>query len=100
MTDDNLLELARCELPMPDRGNLRILPLAWREGKFDAADGNCMISVEEARERILADLHPTPAEIVALAERLGPGDRRAGDRAPDPAAGRCLGDGRLRAARR
>ena len=27
-----------------------------------------MISVEEARERILADLHPTPAEIVALAE--------------------------------
>ena len=27
-----------------------------------------MISVEAARERILADLHPTPAEIVALAE--------------------------------
>jgi molybdopterin molybdotransferase len=26
-----------------------------------------MISVEEARDRILADLHPTPAEIVALA---------------------------------
>jgi molybdopterin molybdotransferase len=30
-----------------------------------------MISVEEARERILADLHPTPAEIVALAEAWG-----------------------------
>ena len=27
-----------------------------------------MISVEEARARILADLHPTPAEIVALAD--------------------------------
>src|ERR1044071_9566801 len=26
-----------------------------------------MISVEEARTRILADLHPTPSEIVALA---------------------------------
>ena len=26
-----------------------------------------MISVEEARERILAALHPTPAEVVALA---------------------------------
>src|SRR5262249_34678534 len=26
-----------------------------------------MISVEEARERILADLHPTPSELVALA---------------------------------
>ena len=32
--------------------------------------------------------------------RLGPCHRRAGDRAPDPAAGRCLGDGRLRPARR
>ena len=30
-----------------------------------------MISVEEARERILADLHPTPAEIVALADAWG-----------------------------
>jgi molybdopterin molybdotransferase len=30
-----------------------------------------MISVEEARERILADLHPTPAEIVALASAWG-----------------------------
>jgi molybdopterin molybdotransferase len=30
-----------------------------------------MISVEEARERILADLHPTPSEIVALAEAWG-----------------------------
>src|SRR5271166_3170037 len=27
-----------------------------------------MISVEEARERILANLHPTPAEIIALAD--------------------------------
>jgi molybdopterin molybdotransferase len=27
-----------------------------------------MISVEEARERILAELHPTPAEVVALAQ--------------------------------
>jgi molybdopterin molybdotransferase len=27
-----------------------------------------MISVEEARERVLAELHPTPAEIVALAQ--------------------------------
>ena len=27
-----------------------------------------MISVEEARERILAELHPMPAEIVALAD--------------------------------
>ena len=27
-----------------------------------------MISVEEARERILADLRPTPAEVVALAD--------------------------------
>ena len=27
-----------------------------------------MISVDEARARILADLRPTPAEIVALAE--------------------------------
>ena len=30
-----------------------------------------MISVEEARERILAALHPTPAEIVALADVWG-----------------------------
>jgi molybdopterin molybdotransferase len=30
-----------------------------------------MISVDEARERILADLHPTPAEIVALADAWG-----------------------------
>jgi molybdopterin molybdotransferase len=30
-----------------------------------------MISVEEARERILADLRPTPAEIVALADAWG-----------------------------
>src|SRR6185312_8144483 len=30
-----------------------------------------MISVEAARERILADLHPTPAEVVALAEAWG-----------------------------
>ena len=30
-----------------------------------------MISVEEARERILADLRPTPAEIVALANAWG-----------------------------
>jgi len=30
-----------------------------------------MISVEEARERILGDLHPTPAEIVALADAWG-----------------------------
>ena len=30
-----------------------------------------MISVEEARARILAELHPTPAEIVALAEAWG-----------------------------
>src|SRR3984893_9379508 len=30
-----------------------------------------MISVEEARERILAGLHPTPAEIVALAGAWG-----------------------------
>ncbi len=30
-----------------------------------------MISVEEARERILATLHPTPAEIVALASAWG-----------------------------
>src|SRR6185437_6177286 len=30
-----------------------------------------MISVEEARERILADLHPTPGEIVALANAWG-----------------------------
>jgi molybdopterin molybdotransferase len=30
-----------------------------------------MISVEEARERILAALHPTPAEIVALANAWG-----------------------------
>jgi len=30
-----------------------------------------MISVEEARERILANLHPTPAEIVALADGWG-----------------------------
>src|SRR6202035_598186 len=30
-----------------------------------------MISVEEARERILADLHPTSAEIVALADAWG-----------------------------
>src|SRR5262252_2406202 len=30
-----------------------------------------MISVEEARERILVDLHPTPAEIVALANAWG-----------------------------
>jgi molybdopterin molybdotransferase len=30
-----------------------------------------MISVEEARERILADLHPVPAEIVALANAWG-----------------------------
>jgi hypothetical protein len=27
-----------------------------------------MIRVEEARIRLLADLHPTPAEIVALAD--------------------------------
>jgi molybdopterin molybdotransferase len=30
-----------------------------------------MISVEEARERILADLHPTPGEIAALANAWG-----------------------------
>ncbi len=30
-----------------------------------------MISVEDARERILSDLHPTPAEIVALANAWG-----------------------------
>src|SRR5690349_15920645 len=30
-----------------------------------------MISVEEARARILADLHPTPAEIAALADAWG-----------------------------
>src|SRR6185437_10375006 len=30
-----------------------------------------MISVEEARERILADLDPTPGEIVALANAWG-----------------------------
>src|SRR4051812_20650085 len=30
-----------------------------------------MISVEEARERILADLHPTPSEIAALANAWG-----------------------------
>src|SRR5271166_208320 len=30
-----------------------------------------MISVEQARERILANLHPTPAEIVALADAWG-----------------------------
>ena len=30
-----------------------------------------MISVEEARARILADLHPVPAEVVALAEAWG-----------------------------
>ena len=30
-----------------------------------------MITVEEARERILAGLHPTPAEIVALADAWG-----------------------------
>ena len=30
-----------------------------------------MISIDEARERILADLHPTPAEIVALADAWG-----------------------------
>ncbi|HEY8289184.1 MAG TPA: molybdopterin molybdenumtransferase MoeA, partial [Acetobacteraceae bacterium] len=30
-----------------------------------------MISVEEARERILADLRPSPAEIVALASAWG-----------------------------
>ena len=36
-----------------------------------AITGIFMISVEEARERILADLHPTPAEIVALADAWG-----------------------------
>ena len=30
-----------------------------------------MISVEEARERILADLRPSPAEIVALVNAWG-----------------------------
>src|SRR3954470_22686407 len=30
-----------------------------------------MISVEEARERILTDLYPTPGEIVALANAWG-----------------------------
>jgi molybdopterin biosynthesis enzyme len=30
-----------------------------------------MIGVDEARARILADFHPLPAEIVALAEAWG-----------------------------
>ncbi len=59
-----------------------------------------MISVEEARARILADLRPVPAESGCPRRRLGPRDRRPGSGAADPAAGRCLGDGRLRAARR
>ena len=39
---------------------------------------NRMISVEEARGRILAALRPTPAEVVALAEAWGRVTGRAG----------------------
>ena len=59
-----------------------------------------MLSVEEARARILAGLRPTPAEIVALAEAWGRVLADAGGRPADPAAARRVGDGRLRAARR
>ena len=59
-----------------------------------------MISVEEARERILAALHPTPGEVVALANAWGRVTAAPGDRAPHPAAGRRVRHGRLRPARR
>ena len=62
--------------------------------------GICMISVEEARERILADLRPTPAEIVALADAWGRVTAAPViARLTQPPA-RCLGHGRLRPARR
>ena len=43
---------------------------------------------------------PLPAEAVPLAEAARPRARRGSRRAAHPAAGRCLGDGRLRGARR
>ena len=60
-----------------------------------------MISIEEARTRLLAKLRPTPAEMVPLAEAW-----RRVSAATDPFARltqppqRCLGDGRLRPAQR
>ena len=59
-----------------------------------------MISVEEARERILGRAAPNPGGDRRPGRRLEPRHRRARARPPDPAAGRRLGDGRLRPARR
>ena len=58
-----------------------------------------MISVEEARDRILADLRPTPSEIVALANAWGRVTAAPViARLTQPPA-ECLGHGRLRPAR-
>ena len=54
-----------------------------------------MISVDEARDRILAALRPTPVRNRRARQRLEPRHRSAGDRAADPAARRCVRHGRL-----
>ena len=59
-----------------------------------------LVPVDEALSRLLADAEPVGAETVALAECRRPRACGAGEGAAHAAALPCLGDGRLRGARR